>query len=153
MRMGSCGLFMNSNRHILFPYRKSADGRCWKDASGYRTFWNFPYHSIGMYSNDWCGFRVNGRWHTFINDFYSQVSSAPQQFSCDDTTREWSTVDIVGAEISTLGVSTEHSVFDHEQSRIRKYSQPQANQVAFYEPALKLQHRRQNFSEFCIFPV
>ena len=50
-----------------------------------------------------------------------RVMSVPQQFSWGwwNTTREWSTVDIVGAEISTLGVSTEHSVFDHEQSRIR----------------------------------
>ena len=29
----------------------------------------------------------------------------------------------------------------------------QANQVAFYEPAVKLRHRRQNFFEFCIFSV
>ena len=51
----------------------------------------------------------------FINDFYSQVSSAPRHFSRDvsasyffpvsgEIPLEWSTVNIIGVEISTLGV-------------------------------------------------
>ena len=108
--------------------------------------------------------------HTYfilINDFYSQALSSPQHFWRFGVTSVpqkfswewWNTIRVVYCWYHWCGDlyigSTEHSVFDREQSRIRKYRKLQANQVAFYEPALKLwhRHRRQNPFEICTFLV
>ena len=164
MRMGSCVLFVNSNKRNLLLYRKSVDDCYWKDSSGHHTFCNFPYHLIGMYSNNWCGLRVNGWSHMFDLKMTSthkfrrllsifRVTSVPQKFSCE----WWNTTRVVYCRYHWCGDfyigSTEHSVFDRQQSRIHKYRQLPANQVACYEPASKMWHRRQNLFEFCIFLV
>ena len=49
--------------------------------------------------------------------------------------------------------STESTVFLREQSRTRKYRQHVLQQLAFFEPAIKLRYRRDNFYQFCIFPI
>ena len=164
MRMGSCVLSVNSNKRNLLLYRKSVDDCYWKDSSGHHTFCSFPYHLIGMYSNNWCGLRVNGWSHMFDLKMTSthkfrrllrifRVTSVPQKFSCE----WWNTTRVVYCRYHWCGDfyigSTEHSVFDRQQSRIRKYRQLPANQVACYEPASKMWHRRQNIFEFCIFLV
>jgi hypothetical protein len=82
-----------------------------------------------------------------------RVTSVPQKFSWE----WWNTTRVVYCWYHWCGDlyigSTEHSVFDRKQSRIRKHRKLQANQVAFYEPALKLWHRQQNPFEICIFLV
>ena len=49
--------------------------------------------------------------------------------------------------------STETTVFLREQSRTRKYKQHVSQQLAFFEPAIKLWCKRDNFYQFCIFPL
>ena len=45
------------------------------------------------------------------------------------------------------------TVFLREQSRTRKYKQHVLQQLAFFEPAIKLWCKRDNYHQFCIFPV
>ena len=49
--------------------------------------------------------------------------------------------------------STEKTVFFREQSRVRKFRQLVSGHLGYYEPALKLWHRMNNFYDFCIFPI
>lgn len=49
--------------------------------------------------------------------------------------------------------ATEATVFDREQSRTRKFRQLIGNQLAYYEPALKLWYRLDNFYRFACFPI
>ena len=49
--------------------------------------------------------------------------------------------------------STETTVFLREQSRTRKYKQHVSQQLAFFEPAIKLWCKRDNFYQFSIFPL
>ena len=49
--------------------------------------------------------------------------------------------------------ATEHSVFDREQSRVRKYRQLCNQQLAYFEPALKLWFHLNNFYQFACFPL
>ena len=49
--------------------------------------------------------------------------------------------------------STTGSVFDREQTRTRKYRQLVTDQLAYFEPALKLWLARDNFFEFAILPI
>ena len=63
----------------------------------------------------------------------------------------WCICDYTGLE--TYIGSTETSVFLREQSHTRKYRQHALQQLAFFEPAIKLWHRRDNCYQLCIFPV
>ena len=69
----------------------------------------------------------------------------------------WLQPEIVYMRISVNGDfyigSTEGSVFDREQTRMRKFRQLCSNQLAYFEPALKLWHRLDNFFDFAIFPI
>ena len=49
--------------------------------------------------------------------------------------------------------STIHSPLQREQSRIRKYSQLERGLDAFYEPALRIWHARQNFYRYFVAPL
>ena len=49
--------------------------------------------------------------------------------------------------------STEKTVLFREQSRVRKFRQLVSGHLGYYEPALKLWHRMNNFYDFCIFPI
>ena len=49
--------------------------------------------------------------------------------------------------------STIHSPLQREQSRIRKYSQLERGLDAFYEPALRIWHARQNFYQYFVAPL
>ena len=69
----------------------------------------------------------------------------------------WSQTNVVYMRLHWFGEfyigSTETTVFLREQSRTRKYKQHVAQQLAFFEPAIKLWCKRDNFYQFCIFPV
>jgi hypothetical protein len=49
--------------------------------------------------------------------------------------------------------ATDHSVFDREQSRVRKYRQLCNQQLAYFEPALKIWFPLNNFYPFARFPL
>ena len=49
--------------------------------------------------------------------------------------------------------ATEHSVFDREQSRMRKFRQLGNQQLAYFEPALKVWFHLNNFYRFGCFPL
>ena len=49
--------------------------------------------------------------------------------------------------------ATEHSVFDREQSRMRKYCQLCNQQLTYFEPALKVWFHLNNFYRFGCFPL
>ena len=69
----------------------------------------------------------------------------------------WSQTNVVYMRLHWIGEfyigSTETTVFLREQSRTRKYKQHVAQQLAFFEPAIKLWCKRDNFYQFCIFPL
>ena len=162
MRMGSCVLFMNSNRYNGYNLSTTVADRFPVDiipSAVFRITW-----WIGIYNNSWYGFRVNGWSHKFyflsmtsthkfrqlLNIFRVTSSASEILLGVVNTTRVYCRYHWCGDFY--IG-STEHSVFDREQSKIRKYGQFQANQVEFYEQALKLWHRLQNLFEFCTFLV
>ena len=69
----------------------------------------------------------------------------------------WSQTNVVYMRLHWIGEfyigSTETTVFLREQSRTRKYKQHVSQQLAFFEPAIKLWCKRDNFYQFCIFPL
>ena len=64
----------------------------------------------------------------------------------------WCICDYIGLENSILG-ARKLRFFLREQSRTRKYKQHVSQQLAFFEPAIKLWCKRDNFYQFCIFPL
>ena len=65
---------------------------------------------------------------------------------------EWSTVDIIGVEISTLGVqNTQFLIANNRESASIANFQPIKLHVT--NQLQKMWHRRQNLFEFCIFLV
>jgi hypothetical protein len=60
-------------------------------------------------------------------------------------------VDLITADFY-IG-ATEHSVFDREQSRVRKYRQLCNQQSAYFEPALKIWFHLNMFYQFASFPL
>ena len=69
----------------------------------------------------------------------------------------WSQTNVVYMRLHWIGEfyigSTETTVFLREQSRTRKYKQHVSQQLAFFEPAIKLWCKRDNFYQFCIFSL
>ena len=69
----------------------------------------------------------------------------------------WSQTNVVYMRLHWIGEfyigSTETTVFLREQSRTRKYKQHVSQQLAFFEPAIKLWCKRDNFYQSCIFPL
>ena len=62
-------------------------------------------------------------------------------------------LDLLTADYYTELGATEHSVFDREESRVRKYRQLCNQQLAYFEPALKLWFHLNNFYQFACFPL
>ena len=58
-------------------------------------------------------------------------------------------VDLITADFY-IG-ATKHSVFDREQSRVRKYRQLCNQQLAYFEPALKIWFHLNNFLSIRLF--
>ena len=67
----------------------------------------------------------------------------------------WSQTNVVYMRLHWIGEfyigSTETTVFLREKSRTHKYKQHVSQQLAFFEPAIKLWCKRDNFYQFCIF--
>ena len=77
----------------------------------------------------------------------------PQYWTCE----WWSQTNVVYMRLHWIGEfyigSMETTVFLREQSRTRKYKQHVSQQLAFFEPAIKLWCKRDNFYQFCFFPL
>ena len=61
-------------------------------------------------------------------------------------------MDLITADCYIEG-ATEHSVFHREQSPVRKYRQLCNQQLAYFEPALKIWFHLNNFYQFACFPL
>ena len=149
--MGSCAHFMNSERfrNLFGP---TVDDCYWTDVSGLHASSNFRTIYLGISNNFWCGFWVNGqlldcfclliiRLNVGSLAFFISCTCLRTGLLSGGRKQMWCICDYTGLE--TYIGSTENSVFLREQSRTRKYRQHALQQLAFFEPAIKLWHRRE----------
>ena len=153
--MGNCVHSMNSEglRNLFGP---TVDDCYWMDVSGLHVSFNFRTTYLGISNNFWCGFWVNGQllhcfyWH-IINQTQRRILSIfrvlhlPQYW----TFEWWSQTNVVYMRLHWIGEfyigSTETTVFLREKSRTHKYKQHVSQQLAFFESAIKIWCKRDNF--------
>ena len=130
------------------------------DVSGLHVSFNFRTTYLGISNNFWCGFWVNGQllhcfyWHIIKLSVGSSAFSRPAPASVLDVwvvvtniyaiTLDWR---ILYWEQGNYGFSA------REISHTHKYKQHVSQQLAFFEPAIKLWCKRDNFYQSCIFPL